>query len=65
MINKKKKKNVNYFAQKSRRPVELSATLDAQESILVMGSQENIWSACGTVISESQPPVVLLLFVKF
>ena len=47
-------RHVKYFDQKPQRPVDLSATLDAQESILVVGSQENIWSASGTVISESQ-----------
>ena len=49
-------RHVKYFAKKSRRPVDSSATLDAQESNLVVGSQENIWSASGTVISEYQQP---------
>ena len=49
-------RHVKYFGQKPQPRVDLSATLDAQESILVVGSQENIWSASGTVISESQRP---------
>ena len=35
-------RHVKYFAQKSRLPVDSSATLDAQKSVLVVGSQENI-----------------------
>ena len=49
-------RHVKYFGKKSRRSVDSSAALDTQESILFVRSQENIWSACGTVISESQRP---------
>ena len=47
----------NILLKNFRRPVDSSATLDAQESILVIRSpRKHIWSARGTVISESQQP---------
>ena len=52
----KKIRHVKYFAQKPRRPINSSVTLDVQGSILVVGSQKNILSAHCTVISESQRP---------
>ena len=43
-------RHVKYFAQKSRRPVDTSATLDAQESILVVGSLNDQTLVCIAVI---------------
>ena len=58
-------RHVKYFAKKFRPPVDSSAALDTQESILLVGSEENIWSARGTVISESQPPNLSLYCYPF
>ena len=49
-------RHVKYFAQKLRRPIDSSVTLDVQGSIFIVGSPKNILSAYCTVISESQRP---------
>ena len=47
-------RHVKYFAQKPRRPIDLSVTLDVQGFIFIVRSPRNILSAHWTVISESQ-----------
>ena len=49
-------RHVKYFAQKPRRPINSSVTLDVQGSILVVWSPKNILLAHCTVISESPLP---------
>ena len=49
-------RHVKYFAQKPRRQIDSSVTLDVQGSIFIVGSQKNIMSAHCRVISESQRP---------
>ena len=51
-------RHVKYFAQKSRRPIDSSFTLEVQGSIFIVGSPKNILAAHCTciVISECQRP---------